>query len=243
MTSPAVLGSSPGRPKDPGKHAAILAAARKLFFEQGPTGVTIEAVAAAAAVSRMTVYGHFGDKETLFEAVISQQASEVGRALSKLSENGVAGDVSTSSGLRRGLIAFGIDLTAFLLRPDVQAFNRLMEGAAGSHPKLARIWADSGPRAVFRILTYQLGQASDAGIIAAPEPAKAARHLIGLFKSIETAASAAGMAPPPAPPEIERHVAECVEVFLRGYSTVWASTLSPEGPQSRPPAKTGRKPR
>lgn len=240
MTLPAVGGSPPGRPKDPEKHAAILAAARKLFFEQGPTAVSIDAVAAAAAVSRMTVYGHFGDKEVLFEAVISQQAAEIGQALSKLSDGAVAEDVSTPGGLRRVLIAFGIDLTSFLLRPDVHAFNRLMEGTAGSHPKLAKIWADNGPRAVFRVLTHQLGRASEAGVIAVPEPAKAARHLTGLFKSIETSATAAGLAPPPTPAEIKRHVTECVDVFLRGYSLVWATFSSSGGPQCPSSSKTGK---
>ncbi|MFL5280610.1 MAG: TetR/AcrR family transcriptional regulator, partial [Rhodopila sp.] len=61
----------PGRPKDSAKHAAILAAAKQLFARQPFEQVTMEAVAAQAAVSKMTVYSHFRDKETLFEAIVT----------------------------------------------------------------------------------------------------------------------------------------------------------------------------
>ncbi len=216
--------SSAGRPKDAEKHAAILAAARRLFFERGPTAVTIDAVAAAAAVSRMTVYGHFGDKDALFAAVIAQQARTVGQALAKISQRATAASAGSASMLRSDLIAFGIDLTTFLLQPDLRAFNRLMEGSAASYPKLAKIWADNGPRAVVGVLADQLSRASAAGLIAAPEPAMAARHLTGLFKSIETSGTASGLSPLPTAPEIERHVTECVAIFLRGYappSFIW----------------------
>ncbi|WP_457395457.1 TetR/AcrR family transcriptional regulator, partial [Roseateles sp. P5_E1] len=69
---PAAKASGPGRPKDLGKRAAILEAAKSLFVEQGYNGVSMDSIAAQAGVSKLTVYSHFGDKETLFtEAVKS----------------------------------------------------------------------------------------------------------------------------------------------------------------------------
>jgi TetR/AcrR family transcriptional repressor of mexJK operon len=61
---------APGRPKDLAKRAAILDAAKQMFTQHGFDGVSMDQIAAAAGVSKLTVYSHFGDKEALFvEAV------------------------------------------------------------------------------------------------------------------------------------------------------------------------------
>ena len=62
--------ASPGRPKDLEKRAAILAAAKQLFPEQGFDGTSMDAIATAAGVSKLTVYSHFTDKEGLFVEAI-----------------------------------------------------------------------------------------------------------------------------------------------------------------------------
>jgi TetR/AcrR family transcriptional repressor of mexJK operon len=53
------------------KRAAILQAARDVFLRQGYEGASMEAIAAAADVSIMTLYRHAESKEDLFAAVIS----------------------------------------------------------------------------------------------------------------------------------------------------------------------------
>lgn len=50
--------------------ARILAAAADLFIERGVDGTSLEAVAAAAAVSKPTLYARYPDKSRLFVAVI-----------------------------------------------------------------------------------------------------------------------------------------------------------------------------
>src|SRR4051812_7291322 len=60
--------AAPGRPKDLEKGAAILEAAKRLFTTQGFDGTSMDQIAAAAGVSKLTVYSHFGDKENLFAA-------------------------------------------------------------------------------------------------------------------------------------------------------------------------------
>jgi len=66
----ATAGTGPGRPKDLEKRAAILEAAKTLFLSRGFGATSMDAVAAGAGVSKLTVYNHFSDKDTLFlEAV------------------------------------------------------------------------------------------------------------------------------------------------------------------------------
>ena len=60
----------PGRPKDLEKRAAILGAAKRLFTTQGFDGTSMDAIAAAAGVSKLTVYSHYQDKERLFTAAV-----------------------------------------------------------------------------------------------------------------------------------------------------------------------------
>ena len=60
----------PGRPKDLEKRAAILEAAMALFPERGYEGVSMDAIAQQAGVSKLTVYNHFADKEALFAAAV-----------------------------------------------------------------------------------------------------------------------------------------------------------------------------
>ncbi len=52
------------------KPARILEAASSCFAEKGFKRATVEDIAAAAGVSRPLVYKHFGDKDTLIDAVL-----------------------------------------------------------------------------------------------------------------------------------------------------------------------------
>ena len=54
----------------PSRQAAILAAAVKVFFQFGYRKTSMEDVAAAAQVSRQTLYLQFRDKERLFRAAL-----------------------------------------------------------------------------------------------------------------------------------------------------------------------------
>ncbi|MER6443370.1 helix-turn-helix domain-containing protein [Streptomyces sp. NPDC001185] len=54
------------------KRATILTAARELFVKGGVGHVSMDAVAAAAQVSKATLYSHFGSKQHLFPAILAE---------------------------------------------------------------------------------------------------------------------------------------------------------------------------
>lgn len=54
----------------------ILAAARSLFYLHGIRAVGVEAIAEAAATNKMTLYRHFGSKDELIAAYLTQLAKE-----------------------------------------------------------------------------------------------------------------------------------------------------------------------
>ena len=54
----------------------ILAAARDLFYRHGIRAVGVDAIAEAAATNKMTLYRHFGSKDELISAYLTQLAKE-----------------------------------------------------------------------------------------------------------------------------------------------------------------------
>ena len=65
-----------GRPKDSGKREAILSAAVELFMSHGFAGTSMDNLAAAANVSKATLYSHFADKSTLYRAIIEGKVKD-----------------------------------------------------------------------------------------------------------------------------------------------------------------------
>src|SRR5947208_3105868 len=66
-----------GRPRDPERFRRILEAARAHFYAHGLERASVDAIAADAGVSKMTVYSNFGSKEGLFEAVVRERTDRV----------------------------------------------------------------------------------------------------------------------------------------------------------------------
>ena len=58
-------------------HKALIAAARELFAEHGPDGLTIVEVAKRAGLNRSTAYQHFRSREELSQAVAEEFAIEL----------------------------------------------------------------------------------------------------------------------------------------------------------------------
>ena len=66
-----------GRPRDPERCQRILEAARSHFYAHGLERASVDAIAAAAGVSKMTIYSHFASKEGLFEAMVRERTERV----------------------------------------------------------------------------------------------------------------------------------------------------------------------
>lgn len=87
MTTTARRGRRPGSPDT---RAAVLAAARELFAEQGYAGTSVRAVAAAAGVDPSLVHHYFGTKEDLFLAALEVKV-DPREAMAPVVEGGVDG--------------------------------------------------------------------------------------------------------------------------------------------------------
>ncbi|MFD0902723.1 TetR/AcrR family transcriptional regulator [Actinomadura sediminis] len=69
---------------------ALLAAAREEFAEHGIAGARVDRIAARAGVNKERIYGHFGNKEKLFDAVIKDALDEFAAVNTVLEDDPVA---------------------------------------------------------------------------------------------------------------------------------------------------------
>ena len=68
----------------------ILGAARTLFAQRGLSGVSMQQIADAAAVSKANVFHHFSSKQTLYRAVLEAAADEFRALLATLRQQTTA---------------------------------------------------------------------------------------------------------------------------------------------------------
>jgi TetR/AcrR family transcriptional regulator, mexJK operon transcriptional repressor len=211
MKKPARTGATSGRPKDRRKRAAILAAARRMFLNEGLAATSLEAVAAAAGVSKVTVYGHFGDKTGLFEAVVLAKTEELADALGELGAG--------AAPLGELLVPMGERLLAFLTQPELQAFDRLLSQAAAKHPALARRFFAAGPGRVRRLLAGLIAEAARRGEISPDDPERAAEDLLVLWRGMLDLEIRLGGATPPDARQRAERIRRATAVFMRAHGT------------------------
>ncbi|HEY0182355.1 MAG TPA: TetR/AcrR family transcriptional regulator, partial [Rhodopila sp.] len=204
--SPAVHRS--GRPKDSAKHEAIVAAARALFASQPFDMVTMEAVAAQAGVSKMTVYSHFRDKETLFETIVAATADQMIAALSAPDED---------DALRERLIAVGSAFLDVILGSDICKMSHTLPGALRANRALAERFYAAGPGRVRGALAAMIAAAAERGELEVDDPNLAADDLVSLWEGGVPATIAFGLAELSTPADIRRRAIRGTAVFLRAY--------------------------
>src|SRR5262245_35530781 len=114
------------------KRKAIMEAAAAAFLQNGYLGTNMDEIAAAAAVSKQTVYKHFSDKEQLFTEIIYDA---MGRVIDELVRGAILA-VDQSDDVERDLVALARQVIASIWHPDVLRLRRLVIGEAGRFPHL-----------------------------------------------------------------------------------------------------------
>jgi len=204
--------AGPGRPKDLEKRAAILEAAKRLFPEHGFDGTSMDAIAAAAGVSKLTVYSHFKDKETLFsEAVRLRCMQQLPCELF---------DVDAAGSLRSQLEAIARAFFGLITSDEAISLHRLLTAGTGSSPKLAQLFWEAGPHVVQQVFAELLRREIAAGHLAIPDVERASSQFFCLLKGELHARLLCGCCGGPfAEAEVDAHLRATVDMFLRAYST------------------------
>lgn len=201
--------TGPGRPKDLGKRAAILDAAKALFVEQGYTGVSMDSIAAQAGVSKLTVYSHFGDKETLFTEAMKSRCVEM------LPDTLFVADAEGP--LREQLLGIAHAFFEMVTSETAVSVQRVMM-APDTGQRLREMFWQAGPRRTIDALAEFLRARAARGELDIVDFPTAAMQLMTLVKGELHAHLMCGL--PPAPSQGDRgvHLAASVDFFLRAYA-------------------------
>lgn len=208
MSTP-VPAANRGRPKDPAKRAAILDAAKCLFLSGGFSGTSMDAVAKAAGVSKLTVYSHFSDKETLFSAAVEAKChNTLPEPFFELDE---------TLPIRASLTRIGLAFIELIHSPEVIALERLMCTMATQDTEMSRLFFEAGPQRTLSAMESLIRNANDANLMDTPNPRHAAESFFALLQGREHMRTRIGIREPMTSSEAQPHVERAVDMFLRAF--------------------------
>jgi TetR/AcrR family transcriptional repressor of mexJK operon len=209
MTMRAKPASSPGRPKDLAKRAAILDAARRLFIRHGFDGVSMDQIAAEAGVSKLTVYNHFSDKERLFAAAVRAHCEQ------NMPLQLFLPDPQTS--LREQLTIIAEAFFSMVMTPDAIAGHRLLCSPAMAGGPLADLVWQAGPGRTQAAFADLLRHWQTAGALQIDDPDRAAGHFFALLRGDLHLRAVLGCQSPACRDAAQAHIASVIDLFLRAY--------------------------
>jgi TetR/AcrR family transcriptional regulator, mexJK operon transcriptional repressor len=201
------------QPRSRRKREAILEAATEAFLEHGYLGTSMDEIAAAAGVSKQTVYKHFADKRTLFAEMVASVVDESRDPVeAELATIEPADDVAAD--LRR-LARRQLDS---ILEPRLLALRRLVIAEAGRFPELGRTFYERGFGRSSARVAEALARLAEGGALRVDDPQLAAAHLSWLTLSAPVnRAMLLGTDGIPSKREIDRYIDAGVRVFLAAY--------------------------
>lgn len=201
--------SGPGRPKDLGKRAAILEAAKQLFAREGFNGVSMDQIAAEAGVSKLTVYSHFGDKDALFAAAVQAKCAEM--LPDALFEIELTGSVHDQ------LKAIGEAFFALITSEEAISTHRMMMVPGNIDDRLKQTFWEAGPQRTHDAFAALLQALVAKGELDVPDVAIASVQFFTLIKGEVHARMTCGLCSQPGPLDRRRHIDDTVDMFLRAY--------------------------
>jgi AcrR family transcriptional regulator len=154
------------------KRDQIIAGAMNVFLEEGFHGASMDAIAAAARVSKPTLYNLFGNKEDLFEQILLRAANDI--LLPTLQKP--APEVS----LEAELYAFARHYADVLLASQILSLHRLAVGEAQRFPSLGRLFHNAGPAKALEGMSRYLAALGDRGQLSISDAEVAGYHFFGL---------------------------------------------------------------
>ncbi len=202
-----------GQTRTARKRRAILDAATTLFLREGYLATSMDQIAAAASVSKQTVYKQFADKRSLFRAIVTGTVAEVSDPVAEQ----VAG-LRDSTDLAAGLQGLARALLAQVIQPQMMQLRRLVIGEAGRFPELGRLFYDNGPGHTIDTLAATFESLAARGALRLQDPRLAAEHFNWLVMSTPlNRVMLCGDAALPAQADLHRYADAGTRAFLAAY--------------------------
>lgn len=205
--------SSPrrGRPVNEATRDAIIAVATRMFMEEGLQRTTMDSIARAMHISKLTLYKRFPNKDALFTAVITTRCNQY------IPDEAFKG--LTQHTPDKALYAIGSGLLHLLTSPDAMNMERMLMAEAKDKQKLTKLFYDAGPKRVKALIAEYLASLHTKGILHVPDAMLATHMFTALFKGSDICLRLCMNIPPkPSKAEIEHYCRAAVMAFLAAHT-------------------------
>jgi TetR/AcrR family transcriptional regulator, mexJK operon transcriptional repressor len=193
-----------GRPVSLEKREAILRAAGELFLARGYT-VSMDDIAAAAGVSKQTLYGHFDKKEDLF------------RAFSVVWKTSYFETIEAGGSPKETLESLATQLLGKLTSEEIITSHRRLIEQSAQFPDLVQLHDEIGPRHSIALIATYLARLMAEGVLRQAEASQAAEDFLSLTMGQMRTRRLFGGLPAPASDEVAARASRAVDIFWRAY--------------------------
>jgi AcrR family transcriptional regulator len=206
-----------GGPLEPGRTArkrrAILDAATRLFLQHGYLGANLDEVAAAARVSKQTIYKQFESKEALFLEIVGAMTHAASDGVHEPRPQFAGGD-DVAAYLR----GYALRQLEIVLTPRLMQLRRMVIGEVGRFPELGRNLYAAGPKRALAAFAETLRDFSERGVLSVEDAEVAASQFNWLVMGAPlNEAMLLGDEAIPDAGRLRRHAEQAVEIFLAAY--------------------------
>jgi TetR/AcrR family transcriptional repressor of mexJK operon len=202
-----------GQTRTARKRRSILDAATALFLRDGYLATSMDEIAAAAAVSKQTVYKQFGDKQSLFREIVAGTVAEIA--------DPVAHQVASLRGsddLEADLRDLARRLITQVIQPRMMQLRRLVTAEAARFPELGRLFYENGPGRTVDTLAATFQHLAARGALRLEDPRLAAEHFNWLVMSTPlNRVMLCGDTELPGPADLTHYADAGVRAFLAAY--------------------------
>ncbi|MEM8861189.1 MAG: TetR/AcrR family transcriptional regulator [Chloroflexota bacterium] len=192
------------------KKAKILDAAWTVFGRNGYTGASLDAVAEEAGVSKPTLYMYFGNKEGLFEALLTDASEDI---LGPLFES-----ASENVSMVQAFVNFSRTYAEIVLSERVLSLGRLVIGEATRFPEIGEKYYMAGPNKAHEGIQTWMEHLAGEGQLVVEDPELAAHDFWSLILSAPREMMQIMPGKTMAQAEIDRFIFNGLRVFLKGYA-------------------------
>lgn len=188
------------------KHEAILRGAKAVFLRKGFAEANMDAVAAKAGVSKMTLYRHFGNKEALFAGVIRALCEQIVDAgLERVFEQAP----------RQALRSYAKKMIAIVFACETVELHRIVIAESRRFPKLGRLFYVTGPEKCVEVLARYLERHRRDRRLRIADPWRAAEEFLELLRGYAHLRLLLGLDKRPSERDLEARIEAAVGHVLR----------------------------
>ncbi|MGF1723964.1 TetR/AcrR family transcriptional regulator [Photobacterium nomapromontoriensis] len=192
------------------KREQILKAATELFCEQG-YGISMDAIAIKAQVSKQTVYSHFKTKDELFDTCIRAKCAASQLEVSLIED---PRDPVTV------LSDFGWWFQNMLMSNEAKYTYKMAVSQSDSHPELAQVYLNAGPKSTMEMVAQYLDLLVTQGELChGINSQDAAMQLLLMFHGRSVYWAYLGQDSEETEAERKAYLQSVVKMFLRGYQS------------------------